>query len=624
MKKIYLVALGVVLSFALVGSAYAIDGASLESQTTEGLYDRNDAFDITLRPGLLYQVDRWRLYTNLSGYEKEDSYLIGTSGQLGPGSMAFFYETNKYEDDDSNSYRLWEYDEDMTPMATDDDYPNYDGRWDQRWEWADSRKYELEREEHNFYASYSMDFGAFSLGLSYAPEFWETERTYSINENGPDEWSDIRDGFDPKNYWGQDPFWACAMYFPTGSNWTSYYYYRDYGEVNGDEYDEYDEFTGSTAWNGEQDRDTDVHPIYLESQIHTADHWHLLAGVGYADIQVDTDFDGRLVESREWLTSYDTGDTLTETWNREIRVNGALLDDFDIYDADLDGDRWWIYLEPVYEVNDIVTLRMDLHYADEDGDLDKLDGFSGTMVASYEIDDSNSDIPRWEAMDTFNATASGDYEVTEWGIEPRVYFNYDPVRFSLGVGYHYEETEWDGRMQCAVDMDWMFDDGDSEDDDSDDWRFQGSYSESMDFDGKEEITVWRFPVAAEFDVTEKFMVRAGAAYYRQDIEYERTVNYTGRNDEEWTFVDGAGDPIEGGPGPNQYFEESDSDAEPYDDDQETAIGREDYDETRDWVTYNIGCGYAFTENLQLDLMWERGSGDHVDFDRLFTSITLAF
>lgn len=619
MKKIYLVALGVVLSFALVGGAYAIDGASLESQTTEGLYDRNDAFDITLRPGLLYQVDRWRLYTNLSGYEDEDSYLIGTSGQLGPGSVAFFYETTRYEDDDSNSYRFWEYDEDTTG-----DFPNYDGRWDQRWEWADSRKYEVEREENNFYASYSMDFGAFSLGLSYAPEFWETERTYSISENGPDEWSDIRDRWDPENKWDDDPYWACAMWFPTGSNWTSYAYERNYWG-DGDEYDEYGEFTGSTAWNGEQDRDTDYHPIYLESQIHNADHWHLLAGIGYADIQVDTDFDGRLVESREWVSSYDTGDTRTETWNREIRASGALMDDFlDIYDADLDGDRWWIYLEPVYEVNDIVTLRMDFHYADEDGDLDKLDGFSGTMIASYEIDDGNSDIPRWEAIDTFNATASGDYDVTEWGIEPRVYFNYDPVRFSLGVGYHYEETEWDGRMQCAIDMDWSFDDGDDEDDDTDDWRFRGSYSESMNFDGEEEITLWRFPVAAEFDITEKFMVRAGAAYYRETVEWEASGNWTGRNDEEWTNVNGAGDPIEGSPGPEEFLEESDSDALPYDDDQETAVGREDYEYTRDWVTYNIGIGYAFTENLQLDLMWERGSGDHVDFDNLFTSITLAF
>jgi hypothetical protein len=309
----------------------------------------------------------------------------------------------------------------------------------------------------------------------------------------------------------------------------------------------------------------------------------------------------------------------------EINVNGVMGDIFDIYDADLDGDRWWIYLEPVYEVNDIVTLRMDLHYADEDGDLDTMDGVSGTMVASYEEDDANTEfVERWDAMDTFNCLSSGDYEITEWGIEPRVYFNYDPVRFSLGVGYSYEETEWDGRTNGSKSMEWSYDDGDDEVDDSDDWLFEASWSESETFEGEEEITTWRFPVAAEFDVTEKFMVRAGAAYYREKVEWESSSVSVGRNDEQYTWTYGDGSQSVG---PYTQYEEAADDPDnptPYDRYKDGDTESEDYEETYDWVTYQIGVGYAFTENLQLDLMWERSTGDHVDFDNLFTSITLAF
>jgi hypothetical protein len=628
MKKIFVVALGVVLSFALVGSAYAMDGASLESQTTEGLYDRNDAFDITLRPGLLYQVDRWRLYTNLSGYESSDSYLIGTSGQLGPGSMAFFYEHQDTEWDynERETYYREREDQSGLDIGNPDDWPNYDeggpDGWDYRTADANTWNEKYEDEDNNFYFSYSMDFGAFSLGLSYAPEFSETTQTFGISESAVDQPWQLDN---PTSYWSSS--WPCSMWFPSGQgNWTEFHEMKDW-QGNGNEYDVFDDYTASTSWNGEQDRDTDYHPIYLESQIHTADHWHLLAGIGYADIKVDTDFDGRLKEHVVWRDDIGDGRDVG-TWDREINVHGV-VGNFGIYDADMDGDRWWLYLEPVYEVNDIVTLRLDVHYATEDGDLDTWDGVSGTLEATYvekdyEWDDANT----FRAFETFDATSTGDYDTDEWAIEPRVYFNYDPVRFSLGVGYHYEQMEWDGVTNCRKTMEWTFDDGDSEDDDTDDWVFNGSWSERETFDGEEEVTTWRFPVAAEFDVTEKLMIRAGAAYYHQRVEFDEKGRLVDRHDERWTWVDGAGDDIGGSPGPYDLYETpedyTDGDAKPYDRDKEGETYKEEYDETDDWVTYQIGLGYAFTENLQLDLMWERTSYDHVDFDNLFTSITLAF
>ena len=69
MKKLLGVAIALVLCLAVAPGAFAIDDGSLEKMTTEGLYDRNDAFDHALEPGLLYNLDRWRLYTNLSGYD---------------------------------------------------------------------------------------------------------------------------------------------------------------------------------------------------------------------------------------------------------------------------------------------------------------------------------------------------------------------------------------------------------------------------------------------------------------------------------------------------------------------------------------------------------------------------
>lgn len=626
MKKFFVVALGVVLGFALVGSAYAIDGASLESQTTEGLYDRHDAFDITLRPGLLYQVDRWRLYTNLSAYEgfttKQDqdsqaeSYLIGTSGRLGPGSAAFLYEY--FDDEYTPKYQTTNYYEEED---TTGDYPNYDGRWDYRSDGANNWNYDTKLEQNNFYASYSMDFDGFSLGLSYAPEFTDESNTFGISESGPDSWSDLNN---PTNWWSSS--WGCDMYFPSGnSNYYTMFHSIDY-DGDGDEYDSWDEFTASTSWRGKQDRETDYHPIYLESHVHTADNWHLLAGVGYADVQVDTDFRGHLDE--HWVAKGGVGEGSNSrvTWDRQIDVQGV-IGNWGFYDADLDGDRWWLYLEPVYEVNDIVTLRCDLTYATEDGDMNTWDGVSGTLDASYVTQATGADDHTWTAHDTFDCSSSGDYSTDEWEIEPRVYFNYDPVRFSLGVGYHYEKSEWSGNTNTMKSSRWTYDDGDNEADDPNDWVFTSSWTEHETFDGEEKYTTWRFPVAAEFDITEKLTIRAGACYYLEDYEYDEQGVEVGRNDEKYLLKYGDDSPSSPhrSTGPEDYYStDTDIVSSPYDQDKEGDTWRDQEDGTENRVTYQIGLGYYFTENLQLDLMWRRSSYDHVDFDNLYTSITLAF
>jgi hypothetical protein len=76
MKKIFVVALGVALCLTLAASASAIDHSSLESRTTEGLFDRNDAFDLARSPGELYKVKPLHLWTVGSGYSAPSEHFF--------------------------------------------------------------------------------------------------------------------------------------------------------------------------------------------------------------------------------------------------------------------------------------------------------------------------------------------------------------------------------------------------------------------------------------------------------------------------------------------------------------------------------------------------------------------
>jgi hypothetical protein len=178
MKKFSVIAIGILLSITFGATAFAIDGASLQNQTSEGLFDRTDPYDLALQSGLMYQLDLWRLYTNLSGYDGGDAYLIGTSGQWGPGSLAFFYETRKGEFDESVFTGFDYTDESDWHLATNT--PNYDGIPDEVYSGSLTITEDRETREHNFYLGYGGDFwDGISLGLSYAPEMWESEGTPS-------------------------------------------------------------------------------------------------------------------------------------------------------------------------------------------------------------------------------------------------------------------------------------------------------------------------------------------------------------------------------------------------------------------------------------------------------------
>lgn len=569
-KKSFLVIIGVALCLAFAGTAFAIDESSLESRTTEGLYDRTDPYDLAMQPGLLYKLDRWRLYTNLSGYSGDDdmasdSYIIGTSGKLGAGSLAVFYETNITEWESANSNADYYYQEYSTAPIN---YPNYDGTYDYLWDDTDWDKFETKTENNNFHIAYGIDFGGVSVGLSYAPEFEKNETTSG------DEGSTSTINYDALDH---------TLYT-------------------------LDEDFDSETYKLEADRTE--HPFTVQTLIHTADHWHLLVGIGYASIEQQDELSETYSYSH---LSEDTNTGYELTENETGGTNGSR-------DEDYDGDEFSIYLEPVYEVNDMVSLRFDLKYSMQDGDFKggQVETMNYIKKERVSTGDHTTTDTEYEKSD---GSFKGDFEETEWEIEPRVCLTFDKVRFALGIGYHYGQEEWDGTERNDNSYTETHDDGDGVSTVAD-YTLVKSYTGYENFDGETITTHWRFPVATEFDVTDKLTFRAGAAYNRVRVEEKETETEVDRQNETYTRTDGTGTVI--AVGPEQYYDTATSDPTSYDAD---AVGSsETYEDNRtlDYTTYHLGLGYTFTENLKCDLMWSGNGGGSVDTTRLFASVTLTF
>ena len=685
MKKFFVVALGVVLGFALVGSAYAIDRASLESQTTEGLYDRNDPFDHALDPALLYQLDRWRLYTNLSGYDSEGSqdegsYLIGTSGKLGPGSLALFYETNKFDRDEkwlfSQETLFYEEQSYHDPLL----YPRYDRVWDERSFDSDQISFKWEEEENNFHVAYGMDFDGFSLGVTYAPEFMTSE--YSLGANADwlpfedslptnlpnSQWTGLfsEDWFQrmyqttcfepPCDSWNQegwiaslqpsDPWDVCYWWDDGGSN-TSWNFAQDGEEwmyFDRPEHVDYIFSNSSFSFHGKREIDRDVHPIEVGSHIHMADGWDLLVRAGYASINEDSDVTARYagtLEMGEHHVDPVSGDTFdnSRTFDFTMNVDGALADDYD-------GDRWSIFLSPTYVVNDMVSVRLDLGYSTENGDTKG--GVVGILNGSIEdrhtaqfVDPLATDIDewhRWNVYESYDLSAKGDRDEDHWSVQPRVYLTFDKVNFALGAGYEYIDQDWKCKARRDKQVQYTY--NDSIDDvpwlagdlfpagSGNTWTLVGSWEGEERYKGDAQVDIWTFPVATEFMVTDRLTLRAGASYTREYVESKQEVAVGSKENEQWTVYSGA-EPVAGnerivGPAEN-YQSDTDVVGEPFDDIDSTWGTTNKVEETYDYTTYNLGLGYAFTENLQMDLMWAgKGENGGVDMTEVFASVTLAF
>lgn len=636
----------IMLCSGFLTEVYAIDEDSLESRTTEGLYDRTDPFDLAQQPGLLFEINRWRLYTNLSSYSGDDdlgsdSFLIGTSGKLGPGSLAVFFETDRYELINEDSITFNEREDRDWSGGDPNNYPNYDGVYDDDQEDETiTTKSEEEVENKNFLIGYGMDFNAFSLGISYAPEFRDEKQTISLRD--PEQWwvyiieenfilDDFMDNFtdDPPQSARQN----ALNYFRTNlfanldivhnafnkiddfeefdeeyDNWDLSYTETDY--TNEDHTDSFSA-TNRQSFNAVRNLDTEEHPINLQSKIHMADSWDLLVGASFGSIERNDDFSGAYTETTqasESFTGYDLDESITVSFNG----NGNR----DI----LDGDALGIMLEPTYKLNDIVKLRMNLDYMTADGDT-KGEGILATvsMTRREKLGGVNF-TQEWTVNETWDSLSTGDFDFDSMNIEPRVYLTYDKVRFAFGMGYRSENYEESRSTLIAKEGTYKYVDGDPAVDN--DWEVKGSFSESWNINIDREETEWIFPVATEFDVTDKLTFRAGAAYSRNTVEETAKTVITDPHDEEWTVIDGQN--IES-VGPDASFEDpNDSIPDPYDDSYENETITRKTDETFDSTTYQLGLGYKFSDRLNVDLMWTKNQAAGVDLSDVYASMTFAF
>jgi hypothetical protein len=698
MKKIFVVALGIALCFTFAASASAIDSSSLENRTTEGLYDRNDAFDLARDAALLYQVQPLHLWTVGSAYstspwgtvkddgvynDESQSFLVGVARQLGPGSFAVFFETNKDEWETSELYTQWFREESAPSDApgnpfwqgafnAENEWPNYDGVDDVLRDTSWNYYGQYERTEYNVGLAYSMDFNDWiSLGLSYEPNIIDEEETIDFNPRGltfdrsPMDDSPIEALFFNNGSWfynGSTSVPACWLNsggpINSGLNYGGAFSSLFYADV---EHTAWVGFEGSSAFTGKRNLDRREHPFDLRSHIRPNDTWDVVVGVGYANIDQEDNVTGSYVshweaygESTEDGTDWFPWDEGTFTFSSDVTftLGGALDTDYAYsswsptnadngMESNYDGDRWSLYVSPTYYLNDMHSLRLDAGYSSENGDF--ASGLNGRLDYAYNIttdingEETDADRGRgqyeydvnWTGYEIWNGQCNdGDYENTAWFVEPRWYVNFDRVRFSAGLGWYYNEQTWSGTMLMNKTSHYEFSDGNADyapPDSGGDYTFDGSYDGRNYFNGEIETTTWRAPVAVEFDITEKLTARVGAAYNRTTREERRTDSQVIRDNETYEIRDANGQLVEVG------FKELFNQA-PTDPDQiGTAYDQVDFGcayevndkSTYDWTSYNLGLGYYFTENLQFDLMFSGNSG-WVDSSTLFGSFTIIF
>jgi len=675
MKRFLAVVMGVALCLMLAAGASAVDRSSLENKTTEGLYDRHDAFDLARDAGLLYQVEPLHLWTVGSGYSgsddfDSDSFLVGAGRKLGPGSLALFFETNRDVTDETTSSSLFYQEEFGTDEGfqywdPQNQWPNYDGTYDLLADGGIWSHYEYDREEQNYSIAYSLPLtDTIAVGASYDPQFIDEEETiemlpgflplYAMPFLTPP--IDLVGGGSPTDFFYFLGTWFYGGSTGPGSYWLlnstpnpvftgpnlggdfSFIYYLDV------EHSANLSATGSAGFEGSRDEDRKVHPVQVRSHIRPNDNWEFLLGVGYADVSQDDEVHGVFGSTAEFSFEDVDGNYLVPgalirgTSDFTFTVDGSLRDEWGSdgtqaadggLQDDHGGDQWSAYVSPTYHFNERYSARLDLGYSNEDGDftggiLGRLDFDQGFIVDDTANSERLLDVS-WSGWELWDGRSRGDYESTSWSIEPRLYIDFDKVRFSAALGYAQNEDEWDGTMTLDKTAYYAFRDNIvdliPDPPESLAWTFEGSWTGVQDFKGEETTTIVRLPVAAEFDITNKLTARAGAAYYRVHNEQKRTDEQTIREDERWTIKDENG--VVQDVGPEVYLLTAGGTGTPYDDDAWGCSLTQEYDETYDYTTYHVGLGYYFTDNLQFDLMFTGMSG-WVDSSMLYGSFTIIF
>jgi hypothetical protein len=509
----------------------------------------------------------------------------------------------------------------------------YSGRDDYTYEYTGSNDYESEIDTNNFHVSYGMDFGIWSLGLAYSPEFTDVTNTLYAST-----WSYDRGMFTSPSF-GQAFDNDRSPYY--GYNGTYDRVYTYYGNVD---HTKFRQDSIDYRQTGDEDIEEENHIFTLGSMIRPADHYDIQVTATYED--VDRDMDGTLTYVRneemrqegeiagdegEFTGNPNSWDSYADGYLRQRTMTSTWNGTFDFCGLDnRDGDIWGLEVRPTYHVNDIVALDLELGFEDGDGDLDG-DYTQRVTYVGTERAAAGADTETEMAEEFYDDTFSGDWDVTHWRVEPRVYLTYGPVEFSLGVGYSYSKEEEDWRHWERATASFSYDDGDEEADDTDDWTAEAEVTSYWDGDYECETTSWSFPVATRFKVTDKLTFRAGARFTRMQVEEETKYSDVNSTDESYELTLGDGTVVDAGP---EYQEDADNIISAYDYDTSTSRSSYDYDTTVDITEYRLGLGYQVTENLTFDLMFKETDSDDwsgdphgrggVDVRTVWGSVVLAF
>ncbi|MCK5850070.1 MAG: hypothetical protein KAH23_04080 [Kiritimatiellae bacterium] len=569
MKKICLLGLLLCTGFCVTSVAIAFDGESMAKLTTVGMYDDVDPFDLALDPALIYKNERWRLYTNASGYEDNQSYLIGTSGKVGPGSLSLFFETqNGTTLRDQDYTYLYERD-DRGPLVPPSDNP-YDGVPDYISKTMNQDRYQQERDEYDLYTSYGMDIipNVLSLGLGVAASSSESD----WDENDPD-----------SNGW--------IRYSDPADHTTNYRTYDRYETTvrSGSDSDEGMDIVVGTHWR-------------LTSDL------KLRASLAYVTEESD--------DKDKYSRTYETINYTQSTGYKSINLdtNGNSNSN----DVDLDGFE--IGLIPTWQINPTIMVRCDLRYRDLTGDSKSSDSSYSTEVDTRQTSVATPVITTRDYRYDSANKQTGDIEETSFLIAPKVYFTYGIAQFSLGVSYQKFEQERNEKYVSGGSKN-IHRYYDYTTNDLTHWTesvsIYGDYTDSWD----SESEFWSFPIGVLVSLSDKWTFRAGAEYAH--VDYMSKSNGTSYSSPQsiTTTYDAAGTVTNVSSGSG--YHNAAGDWVPYDTTNTKSTDSYKNEGTSHYTTYRLGLGYQMSENVNLDLSFEGNSGA-VDTDQLFASITFAF
>lgn len=582
MKKCVVRALlSLVACLALVDTAAGVEEGSLLFQNSFGLYYLEDPFDLTLNPAFISEIDRWRLFTNLSNYEDANSYLIGTSGRLGPGSLGLFYERDErdiVEESSHSSYLTTDF------LAAASGSPRSLSRSNLVTAESEMERFEEESTRDAFIATYGMDFGSFSLGASYRPS--SSSGSFTL-EGSIDEDPDYET--DPQ-WWGRPSFTGDLK---AGENFS-----RARRETVTEEAIFFHDRAESEAFDGKAEVDEDRHGVAVGSQLR---FWKRLpVWVRLGAQSVDRTVSGAGRYSYSTSETYGMDGAETESESRTSSWGGDPVGGSD--DHSFDGTEWSLEVVPRYTVSEFVTIELQLGFRTMEGDV--TGGWTQDIAIDRAVKRSDSGrTERWKGSQSVENSFSGDSDADGYSVAPRVYLTYGGVEFALGFDYAHLRDEVTGSQRGEGRMSWSYDDGNGARD-AGDWTYAGSFTSHGERSFEFTTTVVSLPVATRFRVTDKLELRAGAAYVRTDTETKRSGST--REDELYTITDGTGSIIGQGPGTQGGDE------------------RESEESTEGTTYYRLGAGYRATENLQFDLLFSQSTGGGVDTSVVYASAVFAF